>query len=71
MAGEKYAGKILERLEKSGVYTMSGEEAANMLKQAAYDMGLDLNKEIDIDEVRKILGRGTPISQIIREMRER
>ena len=64
------AYKALERLAQTGLYIMSSEEAVAMLKQTAYDLGLDLSKKVSIEEVRKALGKGTPMAQIIREMRE-
>ncbi|MCP8317185.1 MAG: hypothetical protein H3Z51_10065 [archaeon] len=64
------AYKALERLAQTGLYVMSSEEAVAMLKQTAYDLGLDLSKKVSIKEVRKALGKGTPMAQIMREMRE-
>ncbi|MFQ5711756.1 MAG: hypothetical protein ACE5GD_08250 [Candidatus Geothermarchaeales archaeon] len=66
----EYVVKTLERLARLGVYTMGGEEAAAMLRETAHKLGLDL-KKADLEKTREILGRGTPMAQIIREMRER
>ena len=41
-----------------------------MLRDAAKSMGLDL-KDADLEETRKILSKGTPLSKIILEMRGR
>ena len=62
--------KAAERLRETGLYTISGKEAAYMLRDAAYKMGIDL-KKADLEKTRKILSKGTPLSQIILEMRER
>lgn len=62
--------KAAERLKETGLYTVSGEEAAYILRDAAYKMGIDLEKA-DLEKTGKILSKGTPLSQIILEMRER
>ena len=62
--------KIADRLVKSGMYTVTGEEGAKMLREAAYNMGVDLQKA-DPGRTKKILSKGTPLSYIIKEMRER
>jgi hypothetical protein len=62
--------KVVERLRETGIYTMSGREVAYMFRDAAYKMGIDL-KKANLEETRKFLSKGTPLSQIILEMRER
>ncbi|MBI2126512.1 MAG: hypothetical protein HYU02_04265 [Thaumarchaeota archaeon] len=62
--------RIAKRLVKSGMYTVTGEEGAKMLREAAYNMGIDLRKA-DLEKTKKILAKGTPLSYIVRGMRNR
>lgn len=62
--------KIADRLVKSGMYAVTGEEGAKMLREAAYNMGIDLRKA-DLERTKRILSKGTPLSYIVKEMRER
>ena len=66
----KIMSKIAERLLRTGIYTMSEEEAASMIKEAAYKLNIDL-KKADLKRTRDILKRGKPLSRIVVEMRER
>ena len=61
--------KIAERLLKTGIYTMSEEEVASMIKEVAYKPNIDL-KKADLKRTRGILKRGKPLSRIVVEMRE-
>ena len=62
--------KIAERLLKAGIYTMSDEEAASMIKEIAYKLNIDL-KKADLKRTREVLMKGKPLSKIVVEMRER
>lgn len=66
----KNMSKIAERLLKTGIYTMSEEEVASMIKEVAYKLNIDLEKA-DLKRTREILKRGKPLSRIVVEMRER
>lgn len=62
--------KLAERLRKSGNYQLTGMDAAKYVEDVANILGIDLNKEYDLEHVRDVLARGTPLSKIIREMRD-
>lgn len=64
---------IAEKFVKSGAYTATGKDAALYFLQAAESLGIDLTKDkkYDLEKTRRILGRGTPMSQLIREMRDK
>lgn len=49
---------------------MSREEAHTYLARIATDLGLDQEKA-DLKSTREILSKGTPLSRLIIEMRER
>lgn len=61
---------IAEKFVKSGVYAASGREAADYFRQAAEALGITI-ATYDLEKTRKSLGRGTPMSSIIREMRDK
>ena len=67
---ETRIAKVAEKLVKSGLYTMTGEEAESLLKYAASRLNVDLTKA-DLEKTREILSKGTPLSKIVIEMRER
>ncbi len=56
-------------LAKSGKYYLSGEEFRKDIRYVAKILKIDMDKPYDIHNVRKILGKGTPISDIVSEMR--
>ncbi|MGH9921118.1 MAG: hypothetical protein ACRD38_00040 [Nitrososphaerales archaeon] len=56
-------------LAKSGKHFLAGEEFKRDIQYVAKTLKLDLTKPYDIQKVRKILGKGTPISDIVSEMR--
>lgn len=56
-------------LAKSGKHYLSGEEFKRDIRYVAKILKIDLNKPYDIQKVRKILGKGTPISDIVSETR--
>ncbi len=58
--GKKHERKLLLR----------GRDAVRMLKEAADILGVDM-RSYDLEETRKYLSAGTPLSKIIIEMRER
>jgi len=61
---------IAEKFVKSGIYAASGIEAASYFRQAAEAVGIDI-ATYDLEKTRKSLGKGTPMSSIIREMRDK
>ncbi len=61
---------IGEKFVKSGTYAASGREAATYFKQAAEALGINIAK-YDLEKTRKSLGKGTPMSSIIRELRDK
>jgi len=65
--------KYKRRKKQSKKIFLTPKEASKMLKDAAKSMGLELGEynEEDLDKVRKILSKGTPLSKIILEMRGR
>ena len=65
--------KYKRRNKQSKKIFLTPKEASKMFRDAAKSMGLELgeyNKE-DLEKVRKILSKGTPLSKIILEMRGR
>jgi len=62
--------KYKQRKKQSKKIVLTPKEASKMLRDAAKSMGLDL-KDADLEETRKILSKGTPLSKIILEMRGR
>ncbi len=60
--------KLADKLVKSGICTITGEEAVTMIRDAASRLNIDL-EQADLERTREILSRGKPMSQIIREMR--
>lgn len=65
--------KYKRRKKQSKKIFLTPKEASKMFRDAAKSMGLELgeyNKE-DLEKVRKILSKGTPLSKIILEMRGR
>lgn len=59
-----------EELAQSGEHYLTGEELAADIRYMARVLGIDLDKPYDIKEARRILSKGTPISDILREMRD-
>jgi len=49
---------------------VSAGEAVSMIREGAHKLGLDLSKA-DMEKTRDILSRGTPLSEIVKEMRGR
>lgn len=49
---------------------LTGKDAARMLKHATDILGLDM-RDYDLKRTRKYLSKGTPLSELIIEMRER
>jgi len=62
--------KLADKLVKSGICTITGEEAVAMIRDVASRLNIDL-EQADLERTREILSRGTPLSKIIKEMRER
>ena len=60
-----------EELAKSGKHYLRGEEFKDDLRYLARVLGMDISgtTPYDIQQVRKMLGRGTPMSEIVSEMR--
>lgn len=56
--------------KKSNKLLLRGNDAARMLKEAADILGVDI-RNYDVEKTRKYLSKGTPLSKIIIEMRER
>jgi len=71
MAGneETRLAKIAAGFIMSGAYTLTGQEAGALLREAAAKLGIDLRKA-DMERTREILSKGTPLSHLVREMRE-
>jgi len=64
MAKYKYEKRQVKKL------MLRGNGAVRMLKEAADVLGVDIRK-YDLEETRKYLSKGTPLSRIIIEMRKR
>lgn len=64
MAKYKYGKKQGRKL------LLRGNTAVRMLKEAADVLGVDI-RNYDLEKTRKYLSKGTPLSRIIIEMRER
>ena len=59
-----------KELARSGKHYLSGDELRRDIRYVAKILKIDLNKPYDIQKTRKILGKGTPISDIVSEMRD-
>lgn len=53
-----------------GGYGITGRAAAEYIEGVAKILRTDLKKRYDLEQVRDILSKGTPLSKIVREMRE-
>lgn len=62
--------RTADELAKSGRHYLTGEEFRKDIRSVAKILNMDLDKPYDIQKIRKILGKGTPISNIVSEMRD-
>jgi len=62
--------KLINELAKSGNYRIKGEKLREVIKYIAESLGVDLSKPYDLQKTRKILGKGTAMSEIVSEMRK-
>ncbi|MGH9878205.1 MAG: hypothetical protein ACRD5H_11250 [Nitrososphaerales archaeon] len=62
--------RVVNELAKSGEYRIKGEKLREIIKSTADSLGLDLSKPYDIEKTRKILGKGTAMSEIVSELRK-
>ena len=65
----KSSDEIMARQAKARVYAMSPEQAHFYLMDLATKLEIDLN-QADLEETRRNLSKGTPLSRIVLEMRE-
>ena len=61
--------RAAERFIKAGVYALTPEQASSQISNIASRLGIDLTKA-SLEETRRSLARGTPLSKIVLEMRE-
>lgn len=59
----------INELTKSGEHYLTGEDFRKDIRNLAKILHIDFDKSYDIGTIRKILGKGTPISTIVSEMR--
>jgi len=59
-----------KELAQSGKHYLTGDEFREDIRTLAKILNINLNKPYDIETARKILGKGTPISDIVSEMRD-
>jgi len=62
--------RLVNELAKSGEYRIKGEKLREIIKYTAESLGVDLSKPYDLEKTRKILGKGTNMSEIVSEMRK-
>ena len=62
--------RAADELAKTGRHYLTGDEFREDIRSVAKILNIDLDKPYDIQKVRKILGKGTPISDIVSEMRD-
>jgi len=61
--------RVAERFIKAGVYALTPEQASSQISSLASKLGIDLTKA-NLEETRRSLAKGTPLSKVILEMRE-
>jgi hypothetical protein len=49
---------------------ITGKDAAEYIEGVAKVLGAGLKKKDELDQAREILSRGTPLSKVVREMRD-
>ena len=49
---------------------ITGTDAAQYIEGVAKALGTDLKKRYDLERARDVLSKGTPLSKIVREMRD-
>jgi len=49
---------------------ITGKDAAEYIEGVAKVLGANLRKKNELDQARDVLSRGTPLSKIVREMRD-
>ena len=69
-AHEDEIRRSAEELASSGKHYQTGWELIADIRYMAKTLGLDLDKPYDIKEARRILSKGTPVTDILREMRD-
>jgi hypothetical protein len=59
-----------QRTKGRPVHGITGKEAAEYIEGIAQALGAGLKRKDELEQARDILSRGTPLSKIIREMRD-
>jgi hypothetical protein len=52
------------------MHGITGKDAAEYIEGIAKVLGAGLKRKDELDQAREILSRGTPLSKIVREMRD-
>jgi hypothetical protein len=59
-----------QRMKGRSGHGITGADAAEYIECVAKAMGTDLKKRYDLERARDVLSKGTPLSKIVREMRD-
>jgi hypothetical protein len=59
-----------QRTKGKPIHGITGKDAAEYIEGIAKVLGAGLKRKDELNQAREILSRGTPLSKIVREMRD-